>query len=192
MRPGRETQVPYSSDCDRCAGLCCVALAFDRGASFSFDKRADEPCPRLTDSYRCAHHEARPALGMSGCVTYSCFGAGPWVTEHLSACAEGPWSPRALALFRDLVPLHELGFLLSVAEGLPLPSREEAGRRAWLARIASLLDRAPSVSSPSDSRSSPSPAQIDRLSAGIRSFLRELGPYVRSRRHLPVLARRGE
>lgn len=190
MRPDRETQDPYSSDCDRCAGLCCVALAFDRGGAFAFDKRADEPCPRLTRTYRCAHHEARPALGMSGCVAYTCFGAGPWVTEHVRASAEGPWSPRSLALFRDLVPLHELGLLLSTAEGLSLPSSLEAERRAWLGRIESLLERSPGRSS--DSLSSPRPAQIDRLSAGARSFLRELGPHVRHRRHLPLLARRGD
>lgn len=122
---------------------------------------------------------------MSGCVTYACFGAGPWVTEHARASEVDEWSPGALALFRDLVPLCELGHLLSVAEGLSLPSSLEAERRAWLGRIESLLGRAPGT--PRSFGAEP----IENLSRGMRSFLRKLGPHVRSRRRLPVLLARG-
>jgi hypothetical protein len=119
---------------------------------------------------------------MSGCVTYACFGAGPWVTAHARASEVDSWSPGALALFRDLVPLHELGYLLSVAEGLSLPSRVEAERLAWLGRIASLLGRVPGTPRSFGTE------QIENVSRGMRSFLRKLGPHVRSRRRLPVLA----
>jgi hypothetical protein len=34
----------FRGDCARCAGLCCVLLAFDRGPLFAFDKPAGIAC----------------------------------------------------------------------------------------------------------------------------------------------------
>ncbi len=68
--------------CERCAGFCCVALAFDRGEAFAFDKPANEPCRHLSASARCVAHESRAERGLSGCIGYDCDGAGQHVTER--------------------------------------------------------------------------------------------------------------
>ena len=48
------------ADCERCVGLCCVALPFTASADFAFDKEAGEPCRNLTADLRCGIH-SRPA-----------------------------------------------------------------------------------------------------------------------------------
>lgn len=70
----------FRGDCARCAGLCCVALAFDRGPHFGFDKPAGEACANLDSVDRCAIHHRLTASGFGGCAQYDCSGAGQIVT----------------------------------------------------------------------------------------------------------------
>jgi hypothetical protein len=81
--PGQDRPEPVAlaDDCAACAGLCCVALAFVRSADFARDKPAGQACPNLDAAFRCSIHADLPARGYRGCVTYSCFGAGPVVTR---------------------------------------------------------------------------------------------------------------
>ena len=123
-------------DCARCAALCCVALAFDRGPEFAFDKAADERCRHLGASQRCLVHASRSTRGLAGCISYDCFGAGQYVSERLFPealhGAAGELSPRMLEAFRSLRRVHELRFLLHEA------ARFEAGapeRHELLARL---------------------------------------------------------
>ena len=67
-------------DCSRCIGLCCVALAFDRGRLFALDKRAGEPCRHLTGDDACGIHERLEPEGFAGCASYDCRGAGQIVS----------------------------------------------------------------------------------------------------------------
>lgn len=103
--------IPLADDCAACAGLCCVALAFHRSADFARDKPAGQACPNLDDAFRCTIHADLPAHGYRGCVTYTCFGAGPVVTR---AHAGHDWrhDPATAARMFALLPVqrsvHEL------------------------------------------------------------------------------------
>lgn len=109
------------ADCSRCHGLCCVALAFDRGPMFAFDKAADEPCRHLLPTLRCAVHAARERLGLAGCVHYDCYGAGQRVSQELSTGLARSEIPEA---FRRLRRVHELLRMLRAARQLELAAAE--------------------------------------------------------------------
>lgn len=70
-------------DCANCAAYCCVALAFDKGNMFAYDKAAAEPCNNLSDTHRCVVHDQLEAKGFTGCIRYNCFGAGQRVFNEV-------------------------------------------------------------------------------------------------------------
>jgi hypothetical protein len=118
----------WRGDCSRCAALCCLSLAFDRGAEFAFDKRAGEPCPLLTASHTCSIHAQRGPRGFGGCIAYDCLGAGQRVTAELfggrSWQAEPALSRPMLEAFWRMRQLHELLLGLALAQRLELESRQ--------------------------------------------------------------------
>ncbi|MCR8724709.1 hypothetical protein [Frigidibacter sp. ROC022] len=73
-------------DCDSCAALCCIILAFDKGEAFAIDKPAGLPCPHL-DGHACSIHASLTDAGFPGCARYDCFGAGQIVTRDIFAGA---------------------------------------------------------------------------------------------------------
>jgi uncharacterized protein YjbI with pentapeptide repeats len=99
-------------DCQRCAGLCCVALAFSASADFAIDKAAGEPCPNLTQDFRCAIHPRLRQEGFPGCTSYDCFGAGQKVTQLTFGGHDWRQSPEIATqmfdAFRIMRQLHEL------------------------------------------------------------------------------------
>ena len=119
-------------DCARCAALCCVAPCFDRSAQFAFDKASGEACRHLAGDFGCAIHARRAALGMGGCETYDCAGAGQRVVQELFAGRTWRDFPELAApmfeAFQILRRVHELLILLRTAEKLPLlePHRQES------------------------------------------------------------------
>jgi hypothetical protein len=143
----RESRVPTQElnlvdDCARCLGLCCVLLGFSRSADFPVDKAAGEPCPQLDDAHSCRIHDRLLPRGYRGCVTYSCFGAGPSITR---AARGRTWVGDAVTqvalarAFPTARRLHELAWLLREAgkHRLPRPlqhgvehAREETTRLA--------------------------------------------------------------
>lgn len=123
------------ADCSRCAALCCMALPFDKGASFALDKPALHPCPNLSD-HVCTIHDRLATAGFSGCVRFDCLGAGQRVVQEVFAGAD--WQrdstlrapmAEALALLRRV---HAGIELLVAAAALPLPPEREAERQALL------------------------------------------------------------
>jgi hypothetical protein len=48
---------------------------------FAIDKGPGEPCPNLTEDFRCGIHDRLRDEGFRGCVAYDCFGAGQKVTQ---------------------------------------------------------------------------------------------------------------
>lgn len=109
------------ADCERCVGLCCVALPFSRSADFAFDKPAGEPCPHLDAEHRCDIHAELRSCGMRGCATFDCVGAGqhatalhPTIDPRRSPADAGP----ILETFATLRVLHELAWLLRDAATL--------------------------------------------------------------------------
>ncbi|MDN4614074.1 pentapeptide repeat-containing protein [Leifsonia sp. F6_8S_P_1B] len=112
-----------TADCSRCAGLCCVALAFAKSADFAFDKAAGEECVNLDDGFRCRIHPRLRDRGFKGCTVFDCFGAGQHVTQSLYGGAT--WRDGAevrdgmFAVFPIVRQLHELLFYLREALTMP-------------------------------------------------------------------------
>lgn len=121
--------VSLRSDCSRCAALCCIGLGFERSARFAFDKATGERCRYLDACSRCAVHDRREALGLSGCVSYDCLGAGQHMTDLLggaSAASARLSEPTTLEAFRVLRETHEQLSLLHEAARLPLSAEQRA------------------------------------------------------------------
>jgi hypothetical protein len=125
-----------TADCAECVGLCCVALAFSRGADFAIDKPAGEPCENLLTDDRCAvHSELRPR-GFAGCDVFDCFGAGQWVTRSLyggRSWREPGVRDSMFAVFPVVRTLHEHLAYLQEARAL-------AGAAPWVDAIDAAVD----------------------------------------------------
>lgn len=68
-------------DCEKCFGLCCVALYFSKADGFPNDKKAGTPCVNLQSSFTCSEHKNLRKKGLKGCTGYDCFGAGQKVAQ---------------------------------------------------------------------------------------------------------------
>jgi hypothetical protein len=69
------------ADCEKCFGLCCVALYFSASEGFPEDKEAGQPCLNLQANFRCKVYPGLMQQGLKGCVTFDCFGAGQKVSQ---------------------------------------------------------------------------------------------------------------
>lgn len=135
-----------ADDCRRCAALCCVGLALSRSADFAIDKPAGVPCPHLAEDLRCSIHADLGARGFPGCVTYTCFGAGPQVTRAFAPtdwrtdAAVGPLMFAALGRVRLL---HELLWYLRAGLAAPLNDPVRARMEQAQAATEELARRPP-------------------------------------------------
>jgi hypothetical protein len=130
---GRRRQ-ELRADCERCAGLCCVAPAFSVSADFAIGKAAGQPCPNLRTDFRCSIHDRLRPAGFRGCAAFDCLGAGQKVTRDTFAGAD--WrsdrelAGRMFAAFAVLRGLHELLWYLNEARALepgdPSPTEIDA------------------------------------------------------------------
>ena len=121
----QEQMIDLRGDCERCFGLCCVALPFTASADFALDKPAGTPCPNLRGDHRCGIHAKLRTEGFTGCTVYDCFGAGQKVSQVTFGGRDprtGP--PEHARLMVDVFPvvrqLHEL--LRYLTEALTLPA----------------------------------------------------------------------
>ncbi len=71
----------FSADCEKCFGICCVALPYSKSADFAFNKQGGTPCSNLQANYRCSIHDKLRVNGFRGCTVYECFGAGQKVSQ---------------------------------------------------------------------------------------------------------------
>lgn len=175
----RETIVPDAEtitipnlepDCDACAALCCVGLAFDAGEEFAIDKPAGLPCPHLSH-HACTIYDRLETEGFSGCVTYDCQGAG----QRTLALYDGvSWQTQLdrlgpmLETFRHLRRLHEIIALLDTASQLPLEDDEDAARTQLMAPLCD-----PNLSAEQAEALANGP-----LPANVSAFLRSLSHHV--------------
>lgn len=74
------------ADCDKCFGLCCVALYFSANDGFPVNKDAGKPCVNLQDDFRCSVHKNLKKKGLKGCIAYDCLGAGQKVAQAYDGC----------------------------------------------------------------------------------------------------------
>ena len=126
------------TDCTQCAALCCLALTFDKGPDFAFDKNPGEPCRHLS-GHLCAIHDELPRKGMAGCVAYDCLGSGNRVVAEVFAGRSWREEPRLtrpmMEAFAAMREVHKRIDLLRVLAGLELSPETEATRRAFLDRL---------------------------------------------------------
>lgn len=118
-----------SPKCADCAALCCVVFAFDKSESFAFDKAAGEVCRNLQNDGRCRVFEKRQELGLSGCVTYNCYGAGQRVSQELFKGRSWRDDPSLMAPMEAALSvlrrIHEMLLLLQTARQLPLTEADK-------------------------------------------------------------------
>ncbi|WP_082748346.1 pentapeptide repeat-containing protein [Nocardioides jensenii] len=159
------------ADCRNCAGLCCVALPFTRSADFAFSKDGGEPCPNLAPDFGCGVHDRLRPLGMIGCTTYDCFGAGQAVTQGLYDGRDWRSDPaRASEMFEvfgSVRRLHEMLFYLTDA-------RDELIRTA---AEDNLLERISSLVATTESLTLTTP--YDVLGVDVDAHRLEVGPLLR-------------
>jgi hypothetical protein len=105
---------PLRGDCSRCIGLCCVALAFDRGPSFAFDKPAGTPCDHLEADHACAIHDRLEREGLVGCARYDCRGAGQLVTAMFAGLSWRDSPAIARQMFAAFAKLREIQLMRSI------------------------------------------------------------------------------
>jgi uncharacterized protein YjbI with pentapeptide repeats len=111
------------AECDRCAGLCCVAFTFVRSADFAIDKPAGQPCRHLGRDSQCGIHQELRGSGFPGCAAYDCFGAGQQVSQVTFGGRDWRGAPEAadqmFGVFPVMRQLHELLWYLTAALELP-------------------------------------------------------------------------
>ena len=126
------------TDCSKCAALCCVVLAFDKGKDFAFDKNPGEPCRNLS-GHSCSIHHKLTQEGLPGCVAYDCLGAGNRVVQEVFAGQSWQKDPRLVRVmteaFSAMCEVHKRIDLLRAAETLALEPRDEQTRRRFLSRL---------------------------------------------------------
>ena len=170
------TDETFRPDCARCAALCCIGLAFDRGPLFGYDKPAGDPCRHLGADDRCRIHAELDARGFGGCVAYDCLGAGQAVTQDL--CGGRSWreDPALLApMMAALAAIrraHELILLLRQAKTLALPP-------PMLIALEDLEIRL--MPEPGWTLADISSGAVDAVAHEARRFLTTLAPYAPAR-----------
>ncbi len=106
-----------SIDCEKCSGLCCVALYCAKSDGFPSNKPAGKPCECLLGDFRCAIHPVLKERKMKGCLAYDCFGAGQKATTLYPRGVNWMTRPEEaneiFDVFRILFQLHQyLWYLL--------------------------------------------------------------------------------
>lgn len=105
--------------CEKCFGLCCVALYFSASEGFPTDKDAGKPCINLQSNFYCSVHKNLREQGLKGCTAYDCFGAGQKVAQVTYGgrdWREFPESSKEMfEVFLIMRQLHEILWYLTEA-----------------------------------------------------------------------------
>ena len=104
-------------DCEKCSGLCCVALYFSASEGFPIDKDAGKPCLNLQSDFNCSIHKNLREQGLKGCTAYDCFGAGQKVTQDTYGGHDWKHAPeyakQIFEVFLIMRQLHEMLWYLT-------------------------------------------------------------------------------
>jgi uncharacterized protein YjbI with pentapeptide repeats len=129
-------ELELRADCERCFGLCCVALTFAVSADFAIDKAAGEPCRHLSPADRCRIHAELRQRGFRGCTVFDCFGAGQHVSRRTFGGTSWRQHPdvarQMFDVFSVMRQLHELLWHMSEAQRLAIgPALGDELRQAY-------------------------------------------------------------
>jgi len=115
-------------DCEKCSGLCCVALYCMKSDGFPENKEAGVPCQHLRPDFRCVIHSQLGKKKMRGCLAYDCFGAGQKVTQS----SDENWKTNPekaneiFQIFMMVFQLHQMAWYLLEARSLVTDDRLKA------------------------------------------------------------------
>jgi len=113
-------------DCDKCSGICCVALYCMKTDGFPENKEAGVPCKHLMRNFHCDMYSDLADKNMKGCLVYDCFGAGQKVTQ--SCYPDEDWQKNSektneiFQVFLIVFQLHQMAWYL--LEALTLAADE--------------------------------------------------------------------
>lgn len=176
-----------SADCSRCAGLCCVALAFARSTDFAADKAAGEPCRHLGADFSCTIHARLPEAGYRGCTVFDCFGAGQRVVQQTYGGRTWLDLPsrreEVYAVFDRVRDLHQWLWHLAQALDLGLDETLRDRIRTAALEVDELAGQAPDRLLEADLARRW--AEVDRLLADAGAAVRGGHPATASRRFVP-------
>lgn len=114
-------------NCEKCSGLCCVALYCAKTEGFPADKIAGKPCQNLMPDFRCKIHSKLLQSKMRGCLAYDCFGAGQKVTQICYPTENWQSEPRQANQIFDaflvIFQLHQMLWYLIEASSFKLEDR---------------------------------------------------------------------
>lgn len=100
------------ADCEKCCGLCCIALYFSASEGFPTDKDAGKPCINLQPNFTCCVHKNLRDKGLKGCIAYDCLGAGQKVAQVTFAGHDWQKDPECAGKMFDafliMRQLHEM------------------------------------------------------------------------------------
>jgi len=106
-------------DCNKCFGLCCIALNFSASDGFPEDKAAGIACLNLEDGYTCAVHKELKKEGYRGCLGYDCLGAGQKISQITFKGKDWKQYPESsgkmFSAFLVMRQLHEMMWYLAQA-----------------------------------------------------------------------------
>lgn len=131
--------IDLTADCSRCTALCCMALAFDKGADFAVDKPAGIGCVNLRGDFGCTIHDTRIQAGFPGCLKFDCLGAGQRITQEVFPHVDWRDTPAAIPsiieAFRILREVHRLFELLNLATNMPLSAAQRQQLHSLMAAM---------------------------------------------------------
>jgi len=108
--------------CEKCFGLCCVALYFSASEGFPDDKQAGQSCLNLQPDFRCIVHHNLIEQGLKGCLAFDCFGAGQKVAQVSFGGHDWRQVPESASqmfeVFQVMRQLHEMLWYLTDALNL--------------------------------------------------------------------------
>ncbi|MEH7080973.1 pentapeptide repeat-containing protein [Bacillus velezensis] len=105
MTEANQTLEDLKADCEKCFGLCCVALPFAASADFAVDKEAGSPCINLQSDFRCGVHKNLRQIGFQGCTVFDCFGAGQKVSQYTYKGKDWRSKPESAKEMFDVFPI---------------------------------------------------------------------------------------
>lgn len=107
------------ADCQKCFGICCVALYFSASEGFPSNKDAGKPCLNLQSDFGCGIHKDLRKKGFKGCTAYDCFGAGQKVAQFTYGGHDWRQNPESakqmFEVFLIIRQLHEMEWYLTEA-----------------------------------------------------------------------------
>ena len=142
-----ELQKALRIDCEKCCGLCCVALYCMKTDGFPENKAAGVPCRHLRSDFRCDMHECLAEKKMKGCLGYDCFGAGQKVTQKVGENGNWKTNPEKakeqFQVFAVVFQLHQMAWYLLEALTLTTDQKQQTEITALIAKNEQLSAAAP-------------------------------------------------